>query len=1011
MPFNVDPKDVAPVRSQRFIDPNVPRTGFFDQIEAAASIDNLAYAAVEYAIDSPNRLREVDDTFDVSEHLSPAEMDNDSFHYVTSQAELDHMRKKVKREQDARRMVQEGPLNEFLATAIATMTDPTSYIPFFGQAGKTGTVLRVGTRVAARAAGENIVQELALDAMQEERTLNEMLMAGVFGGALGFGVGTLGAKITANAKSKMIKEAMDFAETEMGGGSVGAKVFSTLGDTSPAADTIAVGAKVLGPISRGLAKVGLAAPALEMAASRFASVRDFGHRMFDTGIMTQGEKAGRTFGDSAMDVRVRGQRDSMNNFIHQAYRRAYQVSKKEGTLGKMDQKEFSQELSKALRRGDVHENPQIEKLARALRRDVLDPYKKDLQELGFFVERKGGPLGAESYFPRVIDRSSLTGPKRLEFERSIGDHLKQEWIKGGRKGPDHFKDLSEKDLTEIFEDNARELLEKAAEQQSSRIGKLHITERGPLKGRTLDIPDEVLEPFLDNDALRVLSRYVNTVSVDANLRNAGFSDLSSPKELIENLRKEKDRMVDAMRDNARGKGRELTSKEKRKIEALDKEAKREVDIMQSLWDRMRGTDGFTDGDHWGKQALAGARTFTFMKSLGSVMVSSTPDPFRIIMTEGLARTSGLLIKDMMTGFKGVRLSAKMAQHFGNALDVMNSQRSARLLDAIDPHSADIAMTKGLGQASNFFSKLTGLPYWNTMWKAVTTFVVQNRILDVGEAVAKGKKVSARDMTRLAQSRLTPQDAADFYTAIASKHEKTNGSWAVHIDELDQADSVTVRKMRDAINRDVDNTIITPGGADAPIWTGTEWGKSVFQFKKFGAAATQRILIAGLQAGLGQRDMSVLVGATLMAGMGALSVRMKEVAAGRDPKERTAAEWVKEGVDRSGLLGLYFDLEGMAGAFSSGMTPSALLTGSEPSRYAGRNRLGRLLGPTAGTVEQLGEFTTNAAKHISNDGTLTQKDIHRGVRMTPFTNLFYLQRLMKMAEEGLADTFDLPENSK
>jgi hypothetical protein len=350
---------------------------------------------------------------------------------------------------------------------------------------------------------------------------------------------------------------------------------------------------------------------------------------------------------------------------------------------------------------------------------------------------------------------------------------------------------------------------------------------------------------------------------------------------------------------------------------------------------------------------------------------------------------------------------KVNRHLGNGLDLVNSQRSAYLLDALDPAAMDVAVTKGLGRLSNKFSYLTLLPHWNTWWKGVSSFVVQNRIMDTAEALANGRTVSARDMTRLAQSRLTPEDAIEIYNHFASTSEKVQGSWVIHLDELPKGRAA--QKFRDAVNRDVDNTIITPGGADAPIWTGSEFGKTVFQFKRFGASATQRILIAGLQAGMGQRDISVLLGATLMAGMGAASIHLKDLVAGREGKERTTREWVREGIDRSGLLGLYFDLEGMAGAFSSGMTPSALLTGSEPSRYASRNALARIMGPSAGTLQQAVELTSNTSKHLREHGEITTRDLHRAVKMTPFLNLFYLQALTKMGEEGIAKEFGLKED--
>ncbi len=59
----------------------------------------------------------------------------------------------------------------------------------------------------------------------------------------------------------------------------------------------------------------------------------------------------------------------------------------------------------------------------------------------------------------------------------------------------------------------------------------------------------------------------------------------------------------------------------------------------------------------------------------------------------------------------------------------------------------------------------------------------------------------------------------------------------------------------AVLKDVDRTIVTPGAGEAPLWTSSEMGKLVFQFKSFAGAAHHKILLAALQ----HRDRSALNG--------------------------------------------------------------------------------------------------------------------------------------------------------
>ena len=81
-----------------------------------------------------------------------------------------------------------------------------------------------------------------------------------------------------------------------------------------------------------------------------------------------------------------------------------------------------------------------------------------------------------------------------------------------------------------------------------------------------------------------------------------------------------------------------------------------------------------------------------------------------------------------------------------------------------------------------------------------------------------------------------------------------------------------------------------------------------------------------------------------------------------------------------------------------------------SRFAERNFLGRVLGPTAGLVQEAAEAGSAAVRH-GLDGGLTQADFDRYRRLTPFANLFYVQYLGKMMEEGLAESLGLPKRSK
>ena len=54
-------------------------------------------------------------------------------------------------------------------------------------------------------------------------------------------------------------------------------------------------------------------------------------------------------------------------------------------------------------------------------------------------------------------------------------------------------------------------------------------------------------------------------------------------------------------------------------------------------------------------------------------------------------------------------------------------------------------------------------------------------------------------------------------------------------------AIAVRKFRNALNQNVDRIIITPGFGDRALWTSTELGSLITQFKGYAQGAMVRLL--------------------------------------------------------------------------------------------------------------------------------------------------------------------------
>ena len=171
-------------------------------------------------------------------------------------------------------------------------------------------------------------------------------------------------------------------------------------------------------------------------------------------------------------------------------------------------------------------------------------------------------------------------------------------------------------------------------------------------------------------------------------------------------------------------------------------------------------------------------------------------------------------------------------------------------------------------------------------------------------------------------------------------------------------------FRNALNQNVERIIITPGAGDRALWTSTEFGSMLTQFKSYGQAANVRLLTSGLQ----ERDGAFWQGAFLLVGLGALVNELKRKQYGIDRKE-TFDEKLINAIDRSGITGYFMDVNNAVEKLSHnrlGLRPT--LT-DQPSRYMPTGaKLNALLGPTAGNIANAASITTDILTGTADAGT-------------------------------------------
>jgi hypothetical protein len=441
---------------------------------------------------------------------------------------------------------------------------------------------------------------------------------------------------------------------------------------------------------------------------------------------------------------------------------------------------------------------------------------------------------------------------------------------------------------------------------------------------------------------------------------------------------------------------------KTEAEARAIEANRKADIrdISAMRDRLRGTYAApSDPNSLLSRTVTVVKDWNYLRLLGGMVVSSFPDAARPAMTQGLSRALGRGLIPMMRNMKAVRLSMAEVRKAGVALDMVMGSRASSLADLGDDYGRLSKFERASGEAANMFGTAALMNPWNAALKQFTGVLVQDRIIEAVEALARGD-ISPAMLESLADMRIDRQMAEKIGKQFAKYGETVDGVRIANTDKWDAGAIDALRHYRAAIAREVDKAIVSPGVGDKPLLASKllgspELAKLVFQFRSFMFASTQRALISGLQ----KRDLATLNGLFLSVGLGSFTYYLKTQMAGIKPSDDPLV-WLSEGIDRSGLTGSLYDVNNIVEKATRGHIGINALRGGPPmSRYASRNVLGALLGPTVGTIQDVAVASGAASDIVAQGGDvsqMTEGDKRAMLRLVPAQNLFYLNALIRAA---------------
>lgn len=532
---------------------------------------------------------------------------------------------------------------------------------------------------------------------------------------------------------------------------------------------------------------------------------------------------------------------------------------------------------------------------------------------------------------------------------------------------------------EEAEDAADEIVNKIIGAPSGLVPAQLLPEKiigraGFTKSRSLLIPDERIEDFLESDINHVMESYLRQVGPEIEL-TAQFGS----KDMGEQIRQVSEEYTQLIKDAK-------TPKERAKLEKQREADLRDIEAMR---DRLIGTYGAPkDPRSFFVRAGRVARNVNFLRLLGGMTISAATDLMRPVMQHGLRkslRPMGAMLRNMAA----VKVATKDLREMAVGLDYVLSTRTKAIADLTDPYSRRSAFERGLNWGTQKFGNWTLMNQWNSALKSWSGLIVQSRILDNAQLLAAGKEVPKKEVRKLAQIGIDQSMLRRIGEQFAKHGEDMDGLLTGHSHLWD--DRAVREAFQSAVLKDVDSTVVTPGVGDTPLMMSNEVGKMILQFKTFIFAQHNRVIASGIQQG----DASFYLGAMGTIALGAMVYVMKQKLSGRDI-DYSPNNLVKEGIDRAGMIGWLSEPLNAVENISGGRFGLGAMFGAPPvSRFQSRNAIGALLGPT---FDMAGDGAV-IANGVLN-GEFDSKQVHAVRKVMPYQNLWAIAPLLNEVEEQL-----------
>ncbi|RCL00943.1 MAG: hypothetical protein JSC189_001036 [Candidatus Tokpelaia sp. JSC189] len=1004
MPFAGSIEHV-PLEELRWGAPPAPEPTFMRSLKAAFRQDNIVgsiLASENLAVPRSDAFHHIDRSYNVFNDIEGYEHHAKRFTHVFNAKAAQVMKTQIDMEEKDRRVLEaSGFVRALLTRGTAMILDPTLFIP--GGAIMKGerlgqAALKSALRVGAGTGAIEAAHEAGLHATQELRTGETSLLniggAAILGALLGGGASAVMTMAERRQMAKVLKEAIkegfdaeaqalhDEIHHVSSPQSLGAAVApkATLEDFSIAGNAASKVAKATAQMN----------PLLRTLQSPSVLVRDIASQMMETPIYLKKNMHG--FGDMAAETAMHEYTRGRLAQVLQKQKDLWLETRKAGDI--LTQKEFNEAVGRALRRLDASEIPGVEEAAKVWRKQIFDPLKERAIKARLLPEDVHVSTAA-SYFSRMWSRPALEA-NETKFRKIVKDWLSDEIAVAERKEEARlakgetqeqtFNFVSDEDRDNYIDTIISDIWAKLTGRDHAQAfeSPFVVSKRGPLKERTFHIPDYLVEEFLEHDVELVGRRYARIMAGDIELaQRFGSADM---RNTLKNVVRDYEEMRQKIYTDAT-----LTEALKAKsVKALNKRERADIRDLTAVRDILRGQYRPEIQHTTAARLHNAAGSFNYMRALGGMLISSLSDVVRPAMVHGLSAYMRDGLIPLIRRVKAVKMSVEEAKMAGAISEKILASRMATLAEITDPYAVGSPFEHFLRNAASGFTRMTGILHWNDFQKSLSATMTQNRILRNAEAAAtKGFDALSPSEKAYMGFLGLGHGRAEYLGKMFKSHGETEGGILVANTQKwgsDEIADIIRRAYRGAINKDVDSIIVTKGVGDVPLFMNTPTGRLIGQFKSFALASNQRVLMRGLQ-----EDKTRFIGGILgMTVIGAFTYALKQMESGREVSDNPGT-WVAEGLDRSGIFSVAFEINnvlekfGYLGLYQAMAAPFRdKEQRTSASRYAVRSNVGSLLGPGFGGVSDMATLLGLPWREMG------ASDIEAMRRLTPFASLPYFR---------------------